>query len=173
MSRPLSRREMLARFGSAGAGALLRPRGASARDRTIRVGGRAVEIAVTRVSARTVRISLSPFDGARPRPVPSDGSLVGQDWGAPRARLTTLARAEKIGLGELIVEAAPDPLVITVEARGGRPVQSLRVDQKNGSLFFDLGEGPLLGLGEGGPQFDRRGQSVMARSGQGGYRLRT
>src|SRR5439155_25642007 len=28
-------------------------------------------------------------------------------------------------------------------------------------------------LGEGGPQFDRRGSTITARSGQGGYQLRT
>ncbi len=31
----------------------------------------------------------------------------------------------------------------------------------------------MLGLGEGGPQFDRRGSADRMRSGQGGYRLRT
>src|SRR5439155_24360029 len=36
-----------------------------------------------------------------------------------------------------------------------------------------LGDGPLLGLGEGGPQFDRRGSIDRMRSGQGGYQLRT
>jgi alpha-glucosidase/alpha-D-xyloside xylohydrolase len=36
-----------------------------------------------------------------------------------------------------------------------------------------LGEGPILGLGEGGQQFDRRGSVDRMRSGQGGYRLST
>ena len=35
------------------------------------------------------------------------------------------------------------------------------------------GASPLLGLGEGGPQFDRRGSTDRMVSGQGGYRLRT
>ena len=52
-------------------------------------------------------------------------------------------------------------------------VQRLQVDAQTGSLAFDLGEGPVLGLGEGGPQFDRRGAVDRMRSGQGGYRLRT
>ena len=35
------------------------------------------------------------------------------------------------------------------------------------------GGAPLFGLGEGGPQFDRRGSVDRMRSGQGGYQLRT
>ena len=45
--------------------------------------------------------------------------------------------------------------------------------RETGSFAFHLGDGPVLGLGEGGPQFDRRGSVDRMRSGQGGYRLRT
>jgi alpha-glucosidase/alpha-D-xyloside xylohydrolase len=40
-------------------------------------------------------------------------------------------------------------------------------------MSFLLGDGPLLGLGEGGPQYDRKGSSDPMRNGQGGYRLAT
>ena len=40
-------------------------------------------------------------------------------------------------------------------------------------MSFLAGDGPLLGLGEGGPQFDRRGAIDEMRSGQGGYKLAT
>ncbi len=40
-------------------------------------------------------------------------------------------------------------------------------------LSFQLPKGPLLGLGEGGPQFDRKGSMDRMRNGQGGYQLRT
>src|SRR5260370_24458880 len=60
-----------------------------------------------------------------------------------------------------------------VEAKDGRLGQRLRGDAQTGWLAFALGEGPVLGLGEGGPQFDRRGNADRMRSGQGGYRLRT
>ncbi|MPZ21468.1 MAG: DUF5110 domain-containing protein [Luteitalea sp.] len=40
-------------------------------------------------------------------------------------------------------------------------------------MSFLLSKGPLLGLGEGGPQFDRKGSTDRMRNGQGGYRLRT
>ena len=41
------------------------------------------------------------------------------------------------------------------------------------SLHQDPPHGPLLGLGEGGPQFDRKGSIDEMRNGQEGYRLRT
>ena len=40
-------------------------------------------------------------------------------------------------------------------------------------MRFSLGKGPLLGFGEGGPQFDRKGSTYTNRNGQGGYQLRT
>ena len=78
-----------------------------------------------------------------------------------------------IACGDSRVTISGSPLTIRIEAKDGRLVQRLRVDAQTGSLTFDLGDGPVLGLGEGGPQFDRRGSVDRMRSGQGGYRLRT
>src|SRR5205807_6581160 len=64
-------------------------------------------------------------------------------------------------------------LTIRVEAKDGRLVQQLRIDQQTGAMSFSLGDKPVLGFGEGGPQFDRRGQTYTNRNGQGGYQLRT
>jgi alpha-glucosidase/alpha-D-xyloside xylohydrolase len=60
-----------------------------------------------------------------------------------------------------------------VQARDGRVVQELSSDPATGVLSFQLGEGPLLGLGQGGPQFDRRGHFDRMGSGQGAYQLAT
>ena len=69
--------------------------------------------------------------------------------------------------------AGPDALQIDVSAADGRVVQRLRIDRQTGALSFLLTGSPVLGLGEGGPQFDRRGSTIGSRSGQGGYQLRT
>ena len=45
--------------------------------------------------------------------------------------------------------------------------------QASADISFLLGSGPLLGMGEGGPQFDRKGAIDRGRNGQGGYQLRT
>jgi alpha-glucosidase/alpha-D-xyloside xylohydrolase len=60
-------------------------------------------------------------------------------------------------------------LRVTVRDAGGRVIQTLRFEA-DGPLTFDVGDGPVLGMGEGGPrpaqgrpwreqpvQFDRRG----------------
>jgi len=76
-------------------------------------------------------------------------------------------------MGKMIVKIKGEPLTITFSQQNGSPLQQLRIDKQTGAIFFNLGDGPLLGLGEGGPQFDRRGDKDEMRSGQGGYRLRT
>ena len=52
-------------------------------------------------------------------------------------------------------------------------MQRLVLDAEQPGVSFKLPDGPLLGLGEGGPQFDRKGSTDRMRNGQGGYQLRT
>jgi alpha-glucosidase/alpha-D-xyloside xylohydrolase len=170
---PISRRAALKGLGVAGTAPLLGAGTGIVEGAELRVAGRAVEVSVTPVGVEVARISIVPIEGDGSRAIPSDGSLVEQDWGAPSLRLTTLAEPHSAACGDLRVTVEPDPLTIRVEAKDGRVVQRLRVDAKTGTVGFLLGDGPVLGLGEGGPQFDRRGSVDRMRSGQGGYRLRT
>ena len=107
------------------------------------------------------------------QPIPSDGALVREDWGKPVARLRPVAGTRNVRCGALMVRLAVDPFVIRVEAKGGRLVQELGSDAASGALSFRLGDRPVLGLGQGGPQFDRKGNLDRMVSGQGGYRLAT
>ena len=132
-----------------------------------------LEIAITPISPLTVRISIQPVENGRAVPVPSNGCLAREDWGQPAARIRDLSRPRTVPAGELTVKFGPDPLSIEIAARDGRQVQRLRVDPSTALLAFPLGDGPVLGFGEGGPQFDRRGAIDPMRSGQGGYRLHT
>ena len=182
MGSRISRRELLKRIGAAGAAAGSFARPASSAQTTgqpsIVIAGQPIEVVITPASALTTRISLLP-DGAQP--VPSDGSLVERPWPAPAARLTRLGGPRTVASGQLSVEVAwsrrdgattAEALSLRVQAGNGL-IQDLRVDQETAAVTFSTGDGPLLGLGEGGPQFDRRGSMVGARSGQGGYQLRT
>lgn len=172
----ISRRDVLKQAGLLSAGALLGvgrlpvplvPGGAAA---PIIVAGRAVEIVVTPVSAATVRVSVVDATGAAP--IPDDGSLVRTHWGPPVARFTTLDVHPPVRAGALTVTFDPAALAIDV-ARDGRTVQRLAIDRETGALGFQLGEGPVFGLGEGGAQFDRRGHRDPMISGSDGYELRT
>ena len=155
-----NRRELFA------AGAALAARAA---EPAIHVAGRAVEIQIAPVSPHTVRLTVYPLQDGRVTAVPADGSLVRTAWGAPLAKIRN-ARARTVQHDSLRVDFAPDPLGFTVR---GEAVQHLRIDPETGSVTFPTGESPLLGLGEGGPQFDRRGSTDRMHSGQGGYQLRT
>lgn len=174
MTKPISRRDTLKSLGSASAGALLTPGlPAHAQPSGIQVAGRPVEVSLTSISAQTVRLSITPLANGQPQPIPQDGSLLSQGWPAPLARVAALPRERTVRCGALSVKLTPEPLTIRVEANGGRLVQQLRVDQQTGVLHFQVGDAPILGFGEGGPQFDRRGETYTNRNGQGGYRLRT
>ncbi len=174
MTKSISRRDALKSLGSASAGALLNsPQALLEQNAAIRVAGRPVEIAVTSVSSQTARLSIAPIENGKPQPIPQDGSLTAQTWPKPVARLTTLAAERSVRCGALRVKLSPEPLTIRVETADGRLVQQLRLDQRTGALHFLVGDAPVLGFGEGGPQFDRRGETYTNRNGQGGYRLRT
>ncbi len=173
MHDKLSRREVLKGVGSASVVALLDKRSSASREAAIRIAGQPVEIAVSRVSAVTARLSVTPIVDGRPQPLPHDGSLIQRTWSPPVARITSLTRERIVRCGDLVLKLAPDPLTIRVEAKDGRLVQQLRPDQQTGALEFMLDDKPALGFGEGGPQFDRRGHTYTNRNGQGGYQLRT
>lgn len=158
----------LGALAGAGAGAA-----GAAEAEALRVGGRAVELTVTPVGPEIVRVSYAPLDGGEPRAIPPDGSLIPLDEGPVAIRSRAAGEPQAFACGASRVTVAADRLGVRVEAVDGRLVQELRVDADSGVLSFHLGDGPVLGLGEGGPQFDRRGSVDRMRSGQGGYRLRT
>jgi alpha-glucosidase (family GH31 glycosyl hydrolase) len=173
MKKSISRRDALKSVATAGAGALLRPALAIPQDGSIQVAGRPVEITLTAASAQTVRIAIQAIENGQPQPIPPDDVLVKENWGQPAARLRTLFGLRRVKCGDLTVKVSASPLTIRVEAKGGRLIQELKPDPTTGNVSFPAGDSPLLGLGQGGPQFDRRGQLDQMRSGQGGFQLRT
>lgn len=180
-TRTMSRRDVL-KHGLAATGAIvatpltrdeIATEARPAQDQAIQIAGQPVELVVTSASPSTVRLSIVPLQDGRPRPIPADGSLVDRTWPEPVAHVRTLGAVQTVRAGDLVVRLAPDRTEIDVSARDGRLVQQLDVDKETGVLSFRLGDGPVLGFGEGGPQFDRRGSTDRMRSGQGGYQLRT
>jgi alpha-glucosidase (family GH31 glycosyl hydrolase) len=177
----ISRRSLIKGAGAALVAGTVRPEAQT--SGSIVVAGQPVEILITRVSAGTTRISVVAVGG--PSAIRGDGSLVERAWPAPAARIRTLEREQTVRSGDLTIAArrlqprdgpsdrGPERPALQVRARDGRVVQDLAIDTETAALTFALGDGPLLGLGEGGPQFDRRGSTIGARSGQGGYQLRT
>jgi len=128
-----------------------------------------VEIWIASVSPTAARITIAPAGAAVPR------------GGALREGVSSLARergdsTEPIRAGNLVIRYARDAQTIHVETATGETVESVQAlafDPGTGGLSFRVGNAPLLGMGQGGPQFDRRGSTDAMKSGQGGYQLRT
>ena len=172
MGRSISRRKVLGNIVCAGAGALLASGKISAQHESLSVADRLIELDLAQISPHTLRLSLVPLENGRRVAIPNDGSIVEQALVPPGKRITTLAREQRISLGKLRVTISPEPLAITV-FEDQRLVQHLVINKRTGSVSFRIADGPVLGFGEGGPQFDRRGNKDEMRNGQGGYRLRT
>src|ERR1700728_4689529 len=170
MSQKWNRREVLKGLVAASTALVIPPRQGSAQESTS-ITGQQVEIQISSISAHTFRLSMFTLNGAE-RSIPSDGSLVQESWGAPAATLRA-EPAHEIALGNLRVKVSFHPVNITVTDERGNVIQQLAWDENTGVLSFLSGSPPLFGLGEGGPQFDRRGSTDPMRSGQGGYKLAT
>jgi alpha-glucosidase/alpha-D-xyloside xylohydrolase len=131
-----------------------------------------LEVQITPVSPSTFRLSILPGNSKSVNEIPTDGSLVKKDWGAPIAKLQA-GPTRSISAGDLRLKISFQPVSIEVANVKGDVIQQLAWDESAGTLFFLNGSSPLLGLGEGGPQFDRRGSTDPMISGQGGYKLAT
>lgn len=128
------------------------------------------QVQITPVSDSTLRIGIFPKGGSQ-RSVQLDGSLVKDSWDIPAS---TLKDPEKeVGVGDFKFTVSWNPISVTVLNKQAVAVQRFERDESTGALSFLMGDTPLLGLGEGGPQFDRRGSTDAMRSGQGGYKLAT
>jgi alpha-glucosidase (family GH31 glycosyl hydrolase) len=165
-----SRRQALKSLGVVSATVAF-PLALKAQTSGMRVTGRDIEIQLTTVSGHTFRLTIIPV--APEVPVSNDGSLVKANWGRPTAQFRGSFNRQQVKCGELSIEVIPDPLSFQISDSHARLIQKLSVDQQTGSVSFQTGDAPLLGLGEGGPQFDRRGSVDEMRSGQGGYKLHT
>ncbi len=131
------------------------------------------EVQIAIVSAHTVRLTVLPIQNGKVADTPFNGALVRESWGPPIARLRGQELGQAIQSGNLRVRASLDPLSFTISTADGVEVQTLSADRSTGIVSFATGKSPLLGLGEGGPQFDRRGSVDTMINGQVGYHLET
>jgi alpha-glucosidase/alpha-D-xyloside xylohydrolase len=173
-----NRRDVLKGLLAASTGFIVSSKQGTAQDDT-HAPEKPIEIQVTSISARTFRLSILPIDNGATAHVPLDGSLVQdshshESGGAPVAKLRADPVAVKtIAVGSLRLKISFHPVSISVANERGDVIQQLAWDQSSGLLTFLNGSSPLFGLGEGGPQFDRRGSTDSMRSGQGAYKLAT
>jgi alpha-glucosidase/alpha-D-xyloside xylohydrolase len=176
-----TRRDAIKQLGVAGAGFVLAPAVIRGQGADLTVAGAPVEIAISSVSNSTARITVMPISGGQPAAVADDGALGQNEWTRQAMRSRTLQQLAAVRAGSLTVHVAANPLKIDVEDNDGRTFQTLTFDAATPGMTFLLPRGPLLGLGEGGSQYDRKGATDRMPSGQAtylpntprGYRLAT
>jgi alpha-glucosidase (family GH31 glycosyl hydrolase) len=171
MSTPVARRVALKQLATAGAGVVLAPAILRGQASPIAAAGRPIEIAIAAVSSDTVRMTVMPIDGGSGQALPDDGALVAAAEGRAIGRHRT--EFATVRAGNLTVRFTASPPTLHVETVKGETIQRLVLDAAAPTIAFVLGKGPLLGFGEGGPQFDRKGSTYTNRNGQGGYHLPT
>jgi alpha-glucosidase/alpha-D-xyloside xylohydrolase len=131
----------------------------------IRIAEATFELSVSQVSDRTVRIDLSPLDEQRtPRPDPKSDVFVPFQV-IEKLRIRELSAAKGVQVGQFHLAIKPAPLTLTLTRADGKLVQECIVDPKDGSILFHT-DAPVLGLGEGRQQFDRRGYFYNFINGQ-------
>ena len=173
MTNRYDRRDILKGAGAICATNLLWVASNTAPQQNLQVADRDVEVQLSPVSPHTFRLSVLPIEGGQPQPLKSNGSLVQASWGAPLAKFKGGENERVVKSGQLNIKLSRSPLRAMVENAKGEVVQHVTIDSESGAVSFLLGNSALLALGEGGPQFDRRGSTDAMRSGQGGYQLHT
>jgi alpha-glucosidase (family GH31 glycosyl hydrolase) len=141
---------------------------------TIQFGGVPDVLTISQVSDHAVRIALTPLDEAgKPRPERPIYGFVDFPK-TEKLNVRELTENKTVEAGDLRVTVQPEPLTISVHRKDGSLVQELKFNNDGGSnsITFPMA-GPLLGLGEGGPQYDRRKQTYRVQNGEGSPLLAT
>ena len=175
MNRGVSRRHALRTIGAGSAGLLVSGGIIRGQGADIVIAGQPVEIAVMSESPVTVRVTVRPIVNGSPVPLNVTGALA-RETSAATARQQPLTGTARVRAGELAVRFTAGPPVLHIETASGGVLQKLTLDAAAPGLSFLLPKGPLLGLGEGGVQFDKKGSTDQMRNGQvtsqaDGYRL--
>lgn len=173
MNDSLTRRAALKGMLSTGTLALTRPAASPLQMLSPAETSGEMEISLFSINPHTVRITVQPIREGGAAPLLSDGAVLESLPTSPVARLRSFHGTRNIRCGEMHVTVSCDPLSFRVEGPRGKSIQQLTFDSATTELRFDTGDAPLLGLGQGGPQFDRRGDADRMVSGQGGYHLGT
>jgi alpha-glucosidase/alpha-D-xyloside xylohydrolase len=132
-----------------------------------------VQISIYSISQHTVRITVERTANGAIEALASDGALVNEHAGDLKDRQRNLNGSATTQCGDLRVTASRNPLSFRIEGPGGELIQHLTIDPASSELQFEVGSSPVLGLGQGGPQFDRRGDVDNMVNGQEGYHLGT
>jgi alpha-glucosidase (family GH31 glycosyl hydrolase) len=136
-------------------------------DSALQFGGVPRKLVISQVSERTVRIELTPLDQQGHPLDPTPSRVLVPFPASEKLRTRALAGQKRLHVGKLELIVNPQPLSITIHRPDGSLVQELNfveVDGTNQVSFHT--DAPVLGMGEGADQFDRRGHFYRMVNGQ-------
>ena len=140
----------------------------------VRFEGVPVELTVSQVSDSTVRAQLTPLDSRGQPQTNAPAPFLAPFPATVKFQARELDGAKEFRAGQLRVTVEPAPLTISMHRKDGTLVQELAFasDEVTNAIAFRTAA-PVLGLGEGGPQFDRRGNLYPLQNGEGVRTLAT
>src|SRR5688500_3443388 len=128
---------------------------------SITTAGQPAQLDIRSAGTNTLRVTLKPLSFKQD--FPATPAVAVRSWPPPAISLRTLAgRVERsVGRFRVAVERVPsavegpEPLRVTVRDAARRVIQTLRFETDGpldklgtGPLSFDVGDGPVLGMGE-------------------------
>ena len=146
---------------------------AATAQESLLVRGEPSQLDVRVAGEHSVRVTLKPISFQEELPF-SPSLAAGRAYPQPTISLREISDPVTRRVGNLQVTVRPQPLSVEVRTAAGEPVQTL-VFAEDGTVSFDVGPHPVLGMGEGGPEpgddwrtdhvveFDRRGRFHQMR----------
>jgi alpha-glucosidase (family GH31 glycosyl hydrolase) len=165
LSNKISRRDTI--LGLGGATVYLSARALGAADSSLTVGGIPVHVILTALSSTILRLSVVPAwsESAALKELDDDSALAQRSQGRLLTKNHSIESSQVLTWGNRQLRVTGSPTTIEIEEENGPLIQSLRLDDQ-GTVTFKSSRGPVFGLGEGGPQFDRRGHQYTMDNGQ-------
>ncbi len=121
--------------------------------------GNSHALTLVAVSEKTLRLRVIQQGKQGPA---SEIGIVPRSWPEP---LQPDANGS-VAWGEFKVHVEERPWGITIVDTAGKIRQRLQLEPSTGAIHFNLGDGPIFGLGEGGHPLNRRGTADAMRNGQ-------
>jgi len=132
----------------------------------LRYAGHAAELAVFPCTPHSVRIVIGPVEDSHPVAPVDSPMFAPRTWPPAEVRWRSPGPLEEARVGGFKIRVQSRPLVITVLDKKNHEVQVLGIDAASAGFTFRTGSQPILGLGEGGRQFNRNGRNFPFFNGQ-------
>ena len=122
----------------------------------IRLNGNDAELSVRAAGKQCVRITVQPIEIGRTLPITP--ALVERTYPRPAIEIRSIEQPVTAEVAGLTVVVADQPLSVRVTNSAGQELQHI-VFEESGEMSFVAGSHPILGMGEGGPEFGRNWRS--------------